>query len=226
MKYTAVIIFLLFLFSCQLPVRKSETPGTPVVSKKEDPRLTAFREKVVEGAEYILKTKSLAVRGKTFNPDCSGTVLAVYYYAGIDLTKEFGQFQGSGVDRIYGIMGKYNLLHQDKMPNPGDIIFWDNTYDKNEDKKWNDELTHIGIVLRISDSGDIQYLHYNYSKGIAVEEMNLFNPEVHTKVSSSGEILVINAPMRMKSQNWDKNRWLSSHLFRDFAKGYYLGVLW
>ena len=172
MKRTGAFLLIIFIFSCRLPVKPGETAPPPLV--QENPEVKILREKIVEGAYHLLDTKNLNIRDKSFNTDCSGTVLAIYYYAGIDLSSEFGNFTGSGVERIHALLVEYKLLHKDKIPKPGDIIFWDNTYDKNGDKKWNDELTHAGIVVEVGENGNIRYLHYNYSKGIIVEEMNLF----------------------------------------------------
>lgn len=219
-----ICLLLLSLWACQLPVIRDAAFSPPEV--KEDIKTKNYREKVVEGAYHLVKTQNLTVRGKRFSPDCSGTVLAIYYYAGIDLTREYHLFKGGGVERIYATLEKYNLLHKETFPQPGDIVFWDNTYDRNGDKRWNDELTHVAVVVAVTPDGDIDYVHYHYTQGIIIEKMNLKHRETHTRKGSGGAPVVVNSPMRMKSQNWDNTRWLASHLFRTFGRGYYLGSLW
>ena len=50
--------------------------------------------------------------------------------------------------------------------------------------------------------------------------MNLLEPDVHTR-KINGEIVTINSAMRMKNEPAG-SRWLSSHLFRIFGRGYEL----
>lgn len=92
--------------------------------------------KVVEGAKSLVGASELVVNGKTFPMDCTGVVRAAYWYAGIDLAMDFSKYTGNGVTRIYKTLEAGNLLHTDELPRPGDIVFWDNTYDRNEDGKW------------------------------------------------------------------------------------------
>ena len=102
---------------------------------------------VVEGALSLIGKDVLAVNGKTFPMDCTGVVRAAYWYAGIDVAQDFGKYSGNGVSRIHQTLKSKFMLYSTKNPKPGDIVFWDNTYDKNEDGKWNDKLTHVGIVI-------------------------------------------------------------------------------
>ena len=81
--------------------------------------------------------------------DCTGTVLAIYYYAGIDLARDFNKYSGNGVTRLYKSLQAQKLLYETRYPVTGDIIFWDNTYDRNEDGRWNDTLTHVGITAGV-----------------------------------------------------------------------------
>jgi len=193
-------------------------------TEKEDPSYSSAeeigktQEKLVEGAYSILGKKSLIIRGKQFNLDCTGVVLAVYYYAGIDLAKDFSHYTGNGVNRLYSYLESKGLLYHTFFPQPGDIIFWDNTYDRNEDKLWNDELTHVGMVVKASSWGTIDYIHHNYRKGIILERMNLKEPDVEKK-SIEGEIVIINSPMRMRGSPPGPDR-LASQLYRQFGKGY------
>jgi len=155
--------------------------------------------------------------------DCTGTVLAAYWYAGIDLARDFGKYTGNGVERIYRTMENNGLLYKVTDPVPGDIIFWDNTYDRNEDGKYNDFFTHTGLVVSVTPSGDIGYVHYNYAKGIVVEYMNLHQPAVSSR-GTGPSAAVVNSFMRMKKDVWDDSHTTSGQLFRIFGKGYYLGL--
>jgi len=166
---------------------------------------------VIEGSYWALGKSQLKVRDKVFNLDCSGTVMAIYYYAGIDLSREFAKYSGGGTERIFRYLEDKELLYDTVTPVPGDIIFWDNTYDKNGDGIRNDNLTHVGIVVEVDDDGTITYLHEHYRKGIILETMNLEFPDDQKK----------NSAMRMKGTGMDGG-WLSSHLYRILAMAYEL----
>lgn len=174
------------------------------------------QKRLIEGADTLLGVRTIVVRGRKFNNDCTGVVLAIYYHAGIDLSREFSKYTGNGVARIYKHLDERKLLYLTKSPAPGDIIFWDNTYDRNGDGRENDEFTHVGMVVHVSAEGALFYIHLNYAKGIILEEMNLRRPDVHMDGAT-----IVNAPMRMRSAP-KSPRWLASHLTRSFGKGYLL----
>ncbi len=189
---------------------------------KERGTASGVRAKLVQGAYKIVGARNLIIRGRRFNFDCTGTVLAIYYYAGIDLSREFSKYSGNGVLRLYKIMKVNNLLYITKYPVPGDLIFWDNTYDRNRDGKMNDYLTHVGMVVRVYNDGTIEYIHEHIRKGITIEKMNLRNPDTYSK-KVMGKTIVVNAPMRMKTAGVaHPSAWLASQLLRDFGKGYLL----
>jgi len=182
--------------------------------------LSPVQQRLLEGARFVEGKSSLSVRGKSFTYDCSGTILAIYYYAGINLAAQFNRYTGGGVTRIYKIMSANNLLYTSYYPQPGDIIFWDNTYDENGDGLWDDPLTHAGMVVGVSSNGEISYIHQNYAQGIVVEKMNLLYPNIYTRIID-GLTVTVNSPMRMKGSPPGPG-WLSGQLFRALGKGYLL----
>ena len=109
-------------------------------------------------------------------------------------------------------------------PEPGDLVVWDNTYDKNNDGLRNDELTHIGMVIESYGDGTIRYVHFHYGRNsVVIENMNLVTPNVYKK-TVKGESIVVNAPMRIteKGVKYSINTGLTSHLFRIFGRAYLL----
>ena len=197
-------------------------PQQPVVNPEARLEKPGLQNKLVEAAEALLGAEELVIRGKRFNLDCTGVVLAIYAYAGIDLTRDFSLYQGNGVNRLYSSLESEGLLYHTLNPAPGDIIFWDNTWDRNGDGKWNDPLTHTGLVVHVSDLGAIEYVHHNYRRGIVIQEMNLNDPDTFQK-TKKGEIVIVNAPMRMKQANKKHpEKWLSAQLYRRFGMGYLL----
>ena len=173
--------------------------------------LTKTQEKLIEGSHWALGRTTLNVNGRAFNLDCSGTVMAIYYYAGIDLSRDFNKYTGGGTSRIYQYLDDKKLIYNTKIPVPGDILFWDNTYDSNGDGIRNDYLTHMGIVVEVEKNGNVTYIHEHYKKGIILESMNLLFPDD----------TIANSAMRMRGTGM-KGGWLSSHLYRESAMGYIL----
>ena len=183
-------------------------------------KLSLTQKRLLAGARYVLGKTSLEVNGQHFNYDCSGTILAIYAYAGINLGRRFARYTGGGVERIYKIMQAHKLLYSSYYPQPGDIIFWDNTYDENGDGKWDDLLTHAGMVVGVSPNGEISYIHQNYAKGIIIERMNLLYPSIYTRIID-GVKVIVNSPMRMRGSP-PGPAWLSGQLIHSLGKGYLL----
>ena len=190
------------------------------LQRAEDGQASSIQRRVAEAARSFVgqNPEMLYVGNKGFRCDCTGVVLASYYKAGIDLQPAFSEERGNGVARLYAVAERYKLVAPVDRPQPGDIIFWDNTYDHNADGKWGDPLTHAGIVVDVSPDGQISYVHHNYRRGVVTARMNLRKPDTYQAQTSNGTLLV-NSPMRMKSHRYIKpEAWLSSHLFRSFGR--------
>ncbi|MGL1893779.1 MAG: C40 family peptidase [Spirochaetaceae bacterium] len=146
--------------------------SNPVITNN----LKGKQQKVVEAALESINfnyNDTLLFHDKKFSNDCSGLIYGIFWSAGIDLLAEISTESGNGVRRLYTVMSKKNLLHTRKVPNPGDLIFWNNTYGS-----WgNNPLSHIGIVVSADKDGNIEYVHNNtYLGSIRKEKMNLYRP--------------------------------------------------
>jgi hypothetical protein len=214
--FAVLLGMMIFLEACATaPSRVPPGAVGPAARASEQTRL-----KLAEGGRYVLGKRELIIRGKRFNMDCTGTVLAIYYYAGIDLARDFTKYTGNGVTRLYKSLEAQELLYDTRFPVTGDIIFWDNTYDRNGDGRWNDTLTHVGMVMNVSANGDVEYVHLNYRRGIIIEHMNLREPHTHQRIEK-GQMRIINSPMRMKQAgSAHPQNWLSGQLFKIFGMGY------
>lgn len=185
----------------------------PVIEAPQEKDISAVQKDLVDSANWALGKEKLTVKDRSFNLDCSGVVMAVYYRSGIDLQSYLSGYSGGGVQRLYGFLDDRQLLYKQADLAPGDMLFWDNTYDKNGDGKKNDTLTHVGMVVTVDERGNIQYIHHNYRKGIVLAKMNLLDPDN----------LDVNSPMRARGE--EKGHaplWLSSHLLKQAARGYEL----
>ncbi|WP_169730506.1 CHAP domain-containing protein [Salinispira pacifica] len=176
-----------------------------------------IQQQIVESGISLTKKNRLTVQGKDFAQDCTGTVLAAYWGAGLNPVKYFHLYSGNGVKRLHDMGEAYDLNYFSSLPNPGDVIIWDDTYDRDGNGKWGDPYTHAGVVVSVTEDGQITYLHYNYARGVVLEKMNLNRPDTYT--DSNGN--QVNSAMRMKSHRYIKpDSWLSSHLVRGFIPLY------
>jgi hypothetical protein len=180
----------------------------------------AIRAELGAGARSVIGATELVVKGRRFSWDCTGTVLAIYWYAGIDLARDFGRYAGGGVSRLYRTLQDASLLYTTREPILGDLVFWDDTYDADGDGAWDDPLTHVGMVMETAADGTISYVHLNYRKGIVIEQMNLREPDLHQRVKG-GKVTIINSPLRMaETGRPHPDRWLAGQLYRVLGMGY------
>ncbi len=221
-EITTITLLVFYFSSCATaPAVKEETPSVSTLPKKSSvEKISKTQKLLIEEARRLIGVEKIFVKGKSFSHDCSGTVMAIYWYAGIDLSRNFSRYTGGGTERIYKYLKDEGLLYRTKLPAPGDIIFWDNTYDKNKNGKPDDYLTHMGMVVSVDKTGTIEYIHENYRKGIILARMNLYKADTYFEVIE-GKKIILNDPMRMRGSPKSK-KWLSSQLYRDFAMAYLL----
>lgn len=194
----------------------------PAAGPPRPESLSRVQEKLVEAAYHFEGAETLKVGRKTFRMDCSGVISAIYAYADIDIVGDLGRYDGNGVARLYQFLGEEDLLYDTTDPVPGDIIFWDNTWDANDDGRFNDYFTHVGMVVNRLPDRTVEYIHHNYRKGVVLERMNLHTPNVRTLVIK-GERVIINAPLRARnSPPAPGSISLASQLYRKFGMAYLL----
>jgi len=160
---------------------------------------------------------SLVVNGKTYPNDCTGLVRAAYAFADIDLAYRFGSYAGNGVRRLHETLLDEGLLYATRYPAPGDLIFWDNTYDANGNGKADDEFTHVGLIIATEPDGAALYLHYHYRLGPVIERMNLVTPDDERLIDGKPA----NAVLRMRGSPPGPGS-NAAQLFRVLGKGYEL----
>lgn len=172
---------------------------------------------IADSALSLVGRKNLRFEGRSFPWDCSGTVMASLWLAGVDLIAEYQSYPGNGVARLHEIAVRRGLAYDLPLPEIGDIVFWDDTYDKNDDGKWNDPLTHAGIVVAVDPDGTVTYVHHDYRRGIVTARMNLFLPGVRNSPEDGEK--QINSPLRMTRDRYIRpSQYLSGQLFAGFGR--------
>jgi hypothetical protein len=161
----------------------------------------AFGEAVARAARYHLDH---APRG--FRDDCSGFAAAVFDRAGFPLA--------GGTRDLWEQAQAASALHRRTRPDPGDLAFFDNTYDRDRNGRTDDPLTHVAVVIAVEEDGTIRLAHAGTSAGRATLTMNLRWP--HQTEDTAGKRINdhLRAPRRHDPPG---TRYLASELWRGFA---------
>ena len=216
--------------SCLVVASCASPPPPPVVAAPPAPIVSVIpvepdteqkdRENIVAKATELLGQKpnaKVVINNRSFTLDCIGTISAVYWSAGYDIQKDFSKYEGNGVNRLYQSLVFWAAIHELKLPKPGDIIFWANTYDRNENGILTDDgLTHVGLVMKVDEDGTVSYMHESMTRGTVIAYFNLLHPDI----PRSPEGKIWNSPMYLGS-NYDKKNnpphWLSGDLWSSFG---------
>jgi cell wall-associated NlpC family hydrolase len=154
----------------------------------------------------------------SFTWDCIGFVETVYHKEGIpfrDVLVLSDDDKGSAVRAAYRTVKRYGILFKDEVtPQPGDLIFWDNTFDHDKDGRYDDPLTHVGMVAEVLPDGTVKYIHRG-GKGVSYGYMNLTTPELSK--NEAGES--INSQLRYKNKKDPSHaKYRSGELFVAFGR--------
>ena len=158
------------------------------------------------------------VGGVRFNGDCSGYVAAVYQAEGIPLRDglrlEPGD-AGSSAVALYRMVAAHGLIFgAEQRPLPGDLVFFNDTYDRNGNGAVDDPLTHVGIVEEVSARGPVRFLHRG-SRGVARGVMDLGRRDRDRDASGA----TLNTPLRLvRRGDPPGTRYLSAQLFAGFGR--------
>ncbi|NWF72207.1 MAG: hypothetical protein HXY51_04045 [Nitrospirae bacterium] len=172
------------------------------------------RSAIVQTAVKLVGAKTITSNGRRIAYDCAGVTRAVFLAHGIDLYDgEPDDSDANGVRIIHAHIQQQGTFHQGPVAHPGDLVFFNNTWDFNRDGKVNDPLTHVGIVERQEPNGTIVFIS-RVAGAIERYHMNLSLPHVHK--TSDGRIL--NDYLRRKDVADPSNTgYLTGELFARFA---------
>jgi hypothetical protein len=152
-----------------------------------------------------------------FNPDCSGFVEAVYAAEGVALRRlamQAAPSEDSGVAALWAAAGRYGSRWRGgDWPAPGDLVFFDDTWDRNGNGRRDDPLTHIGLVEWVDERGTVTFLH---RAGAGVVRGHLTLERRDTFRASDGAEL--NAFLRVRGALDDRTPALAGELFVGFGR--------
>ena len=175
---------------------------------------TPSRSAIVLSASQLIGARTITSQGKSIAYDCAGVTRAIYLRHGIDLYSDAqSDPRANGVRLIYNHIRRHGILHQGPEVHPGDLVFFDNTWDFNGDGKLNDPLTHVGIVEQLEPDGTVIFIS-RVSGAIERYRMNLDFPHIHK--TADGRVL--NDYIRRKLPTDPENTGrLTGELFASFG---------
>ncbi|HMB00821.1 MAG TPA: NlpC/P60 family protein [Spirochaetota bacterium] len=147
-----------------------------VPDKSEVHQIKQIRNRIIKQARTFLGRRRgrLRVRKRSFRFDCSGLVMACYYSAGIKLARAIKPDTRSAsiTTALYDSFQHKKWRSFDKRkPRPGDLVFFANTYDRNRNRKWDDGITHVALVEKVT-AADTVYIIHRTSRGVVRDVMN------------------------------------------------------
>lgn len=158
--------------------------------------------RLADAAEHFLQHDT---RG--FRSDCSGFVEAVFDRVGVPL-------RGSTAD-LWAASEARDATRLHGPIEPGDVIFFDHTYDRNGNRKVDDALSHVAIAIDVMPSGVVWMAHDGTSLGRTTLAMDLARPDVH--VAEDGEL--VNGILRRERRSDPKGTpHLASECFHGLAR--------
>jgi len=172
------------------------------------------RSAIVRTAARFVGAKTIESNGRHIAYDCAGVTRAIFLKHGIDLYENSANdSEANGVRLIHAHIQRQGTFHQGPTAHPGDLVFFNNTWDYNGDGKANDPLTHVGIVERQETNGTVVFIS-RVTGAIERYRMNLGLPHIHK--ATDGRIL--NDYLRRKDvRDSDNTNYLTGELFAQFA---------
>ena len=139
----------------------------------------SLRGRVVERAASAIGAPRLSRITREVSDDCTGFVRWAYRASGEDLV------EGSA-GTMLSIASRARALRRGGRPQPGDLVFFRETYDRDSDRRRDDGITHVGVVERVEPDGTVVFAH-RASTGVKESRMNLRFPS--KPKASDGHVL-------------------------------------
>lgn len=158
-----------------------------VATRRASPRVTpGARAAVLATARSLVGRTQLTVKGRKYQSDCIGLVLAAYAQVGITF-RGAAQRGDNGVTSLYRYAQAHGRVYTRGRPVPGDVVFFRETYDQNRDGRRNDGLTHVGLVDAVDPDGTVTVIH-RVNRGVVRYRMNVARKDV-ARDSKTGTVI-------------------------------------
>lgn len=140
----------------------------------DDAESKAARLRLAAAASSSVGADPIIVGGVRYRFDCSGVASGIYARAGFPLAGV--DSGGLDVRRLYDLVRRTGSLRGSD-PLPGDLVFFDDTYDSNGNGRIDDPLSHVGVVERVDDDGTVVFVH-RIGRQVVRARLNLRQPTV------------------------------------------------
>jgi hypothetical protein len=114
----------------------------------------ALRARIAAAASASVGDRPLIVGGIRYRFDCSGVAAGIYARAGVPLSQDGTAPDTRGLHALVKRHGSLRRSH----PLPGDLVFFDDTWDEDGNGRLDDALSHVGVVERVDD-GVVVFIH-------------------------------------------------------------------
>lgn len=148
----------------------------------DDDGARAARAHLAKIAGDAVGRKPIVVAGVRYRMDCSGVASGIYARAGFPV-----DVSGRAPDTrtLFAIVDEKGSIRRNN-PLPGDLVFFDDTYDSNGNGRRDDPLSHVGVVERVEDDGTVVFVH-RVGARIIRSRLNVANP--HARHDDKGRPL-------------------------------------
>ena len=143
---------------------------------RDDEDARDARLRVAAAASSSLGGQPIIVGGVRYRMDCSGVASGIYARAGFSLGPDAERSGGLDVRRLYDLVKATGSLRK-RDPLPGDLVFFDDTYDYNGNGLVDDPLSHVGVVEHVVDDGTVVFVH-RIGQQVVRARLNLQQPSV------------------------------------------------
>ena len=155
------------------------------------------RDAVADSARWHLTARPSLKRH-----DCSGLVQSILARAGIPAQGNSRTFWQDAVRESRVV----------ERPSPGDLAFFDRTYDANGNRRVDDLLTHIAVVVEVTARGLVRMVHLG-SRQVKELRLSLEQPGVRKEGG-----VVLNDYLRAPGYGPSDGPRLAGQLLRGFAR--------
>lgn len=192
-----------------LPGPVDSMEAQPVAQWSVRPPSSTAGDRVAAAAARFVGAKRLVVDGKKHRWDCSGLVEAAYAASGLAV-------RGSSAN-LWEQARASGVLHRRKTSGQvGDVVFFDDTWDRDGDRRLDDDLTHVGVIERVEGKGAYTLVHL-VNGGVQRLRMDLRARHVHTDPEPPH--LLRNDFLRArKKDDRRRTRYLAGELWRGFGR--------
>jgi len=148
------------------------------LNSKQKKVLTSISKFSSYPVEYIRGTRFVRVGSRKYRDDCSNILRIAYDAVGVDLFSEHHHYPEANGVKLIRKKGETPFASTSSVgPQVGDIVVFNNTFDRNKNGRLDDADTHAAIVLSVEKDGTVA-VYNRVASGHRVYRMNIRRPSL------------------------------------------------